>query len=134
MTDYILIGLEKRRTKLLNEMGVAEAKVGLLRSDIEHIDGAIRVYSATRVRVPRAKRVEVSRAALDVLRQASAPLTLRELARAVMALTGQDSHDQKKVTARMDRLRTALHRQRKNGVVRQIQGPGAFMLWEIEKD
>jgi hypothetical protein len=131
MTTSILTDLKRRRESLQGKMSAAEAIVNGLREDIEHIDGVICAYGERPVPAARTKRVEASRAALGILRVAAEPMTLRALALAVIAATGGNGEDGRAVAVRMDKLRTVLNRQAKNGVVRKVAGPGQFVLWEV---
>jgi len=135
MDSAVLTALNKRQADLLKEAKAADAVTRKLRADIDHIDGAIRTYDpAYRARKPqltRAKRTDLSRSALDTLRRATGPMTLRDLTLATMARTGLDKRDGKEVYARMNRLRTILNRQQENAVVRQTLGAGLAALWEV---
>lgn len=137
MTDIILTGLVKRRADLLKEAKCVEAGLRRLLTDIEHVDGAIRTYDPAyrprKVVLRRAKRVDLVRTALDVLRQAKAPMTVREVTMAVMSRTGRDAADKKLIGKMIERVRVALLRQGKAGVVRSEQGPGQFVLWEVAR-
>lgn len=137
MDDMVLTALTQRRAELIVEAKAAEAAKRRLLADIEHIDGAIRTYNAAyrprKVEISRGKRVELARGALGILREATAPMTLRELAAAILARAGHDPRDSKLVASRMNRLRTALNRQRANGAVRSLTGDGQLLLWEVTK-
>jgi hypothetical protein len=82
MADQVSAELVKRRAELANEAKAADATLTRLLADIEHIDGAIRVYDpaylAKKVQFTRAPRADLTKGALDVLRQAAAPMSLRE--------------------------------------------------------
>ena len=71
------------------EAQAADANLRQLLADIEHMDGGTRVCDPVHlpraVALNRAARVEVSRAALDVLRRARSPVTLRDIAYAFIA-------------------------------------------------
>jgi hypothetical protein len=135
MTDLVLAGLSKRRSELLAEAKAADATLRRVLTDIEHIDSAMRLcdpaYRPRKVIVSRAEFVDVSRTALGILRQATAPMTARDITYGVMAKQGGDPTDTKAVRSMIERVRVALLRQRKNGTLRSEQGPGQLVLWEV---
>ena len=133
--EHVVSGLVKRRAELVTEAKAAEVTLERLLADIDHIDGALRVYDPayrpSRVGISRAKRTDLARTGLDVLRQAAAPMSLREVTLAIMARHGKESPDSRAVEAQMNKVRSALLGQMKNGTVRRSQGPGQFVLWEV---
>jgi hypothetical protein len=136
VTD-ILAGLTKRRHELAVEAKAANAKLVSLLGDIEHLDGAIRTYDPAyrprRVIIERATKLDVLRVALATLRKAREPMALRDIAVAVMTAQGGDVKNVKLMNLTIERVRVALMRQRKAGVVRSSQGPGLAVLWEVAK-
>jgi hypothetical protein len=137
MTDSVLTSLLARRTELAKEAKAADAALRQLLANIGHLDAAIAIYDPAKrprkVQFSRAQRTDVSRTALGILRQATAPMTLRDLTLAVMAQQGHDSQDRKLVASRLTRVRNALYRQRSNGAVRSLPGLGQAVLWEVAK-
>lgn len=135
MTDVVLSSLIKRRAEVAAEAKALDATLRRLLNDIEHLDGAIRTYDpayrAPKLRLTRAHRVAMSRTALAILRQAKAPMSVRDIALAVMEAHGKDRTDGKLVKAVTERVRWALIRQRKIGVLRTVQGEGNAGLWEV---
>ena len=135
MTDPVLASLAKRRTELIADAQVADAKLRQLLSDIQHVDGAIRTYDPEyrpqKVRLSRAKHVALSRLALGILRQAPAPMTLRDITLRIMALQDENREDAKLVRYRIEKVRVALLRQRNNGTLRSVEGPRQLVLWEV---
>jgi len=105
-----------------------------LMSNIEHLDGAIRLYDQAykprKVVLRRGQRVGISRTALEVLRDAKAPKGLRELRLAVLTKLGRGTGP-KAVSKVMERVRTALLRQQKAEAVQSTEGPGLAWLWEV---
>jgi hypothetical protein len=65
---------------------------------------------------------------LGVLRQATGPLTVRDIALRVMEKQGKDQKNAKAVRATIN---AALLHQRKNGTLRSAPGPGQLVLWEV---
>jgi hypothetical protein len=135
MADPVLSALVTRRAELVAEAKVTDAKLAQLLTDIEHIDGAMRTFDAKhqsiKVRLERGRHVSLSRTVLGVLRQASGPLAVRDIALQVMEKRGKDQKDAKAVRATIDATRAVLLHQRKNGTLRSEQGPGQLVLWEV---
>ena len=135
MTDYVLDGLAKRRAELIADAKAADATLRRLLDDIAHIDGAIRIYDPTyrprKVRLTRAQYVGTMRTALTILRSATAPMTLRDITLRVIAEQGRDQGDAKLVREMIERVRTALLRQRRNGVVIAEQESGQPQVWRV---
>jgi hypothetical protein len=70
---------------------------------------------------------------LSALRQASEPLTTRDIALQLLVERALDKSDLRLLRLMTKRVGVALRGQRGNGVVRCDQGPGRYMLWEITK-
>jgi len=68
---------------------------------------------------------------LNVLRQASEPLTTRDIAIQLMTERALDTGNLKLVRLMTKRCGVALRGQRDKGVVQSAQGPGQYMIWEI---
>ena len=75
----------------------------------------------------------MSRIILSVLRQASEPLTTRDIALQLLVERALDKSDLRLLRLMTKRVGVALRGQRENGVVRCDQGPGQYMLWEIKR-
>jgi hypothetical protein len=135
MTDFVLTSLGKRRAELIAEAKTADTTLRRLLDDIAHIDGAIRTYDPTyrprKIKLARAQYVGTMRAALTILRGTNAPMTLRDIAVRVIAEQGRDQGDAKLIREMIERVRTALLRQRRNGVVVAEQEPGQVQVWRV---
>lgn len=135
MADPVIASLAKRRIELVTEAQATDVKLGQLLNDIVHVDGAIRTYDPSyrppKVRLNRAKRVDLSRLTLNILRLAPAPMTLRDITLRIMALQDENREDTKLVRYRVEKVRASLLRQRKNGTLRSTEGPGQLVLWEV---
>ena len=143
MTDYVLTGLVKRRAELSGEGDALRAKLARIATDLGHLDAVIRQFDpeydmgSIRPKRPQsldaAKRGERSRAVLDVLREASEPITAAEMVRRVLVDQGQDPNDHALVRQVAKRFETALARQERGGVVRARREPGRVVLWEVAR-
>lgn len=143
MTDYVLTGLVKRRVELSGEGDALRAKLARIATDLGHLDAVIRQFDpeydmgSIRPKRPQsldaAKRGERSRAVLDVLREASEPISAAEMVRRVLADQGQDPADGSLVRQVAKRFEMALARQERRGVVRARREPGQMVLWEVAR-
>lgn len=141
MTDYVLAGLAKRRAELAGEADKMHARLAQIGTDLGHLDAVIRQfdpdYDLGSIRPKRlhgpdvAGRGEMSRFVLKVLREVTEPVTTHEVARRLMTERGQDMGDRRLVAQTVKRVGMALSRQKANGAVRAIQGPGPVTLWEV---
>ena len=78
-------------------------------------------------------RGDVLRTIFEVLRSANSPLTLREMTERVMRMLRFDADNPRIVLVMMERVRTALLRQEKAGVVRADR-TGDATEWKLERD
>jgi hypothetical protein len=88
---FVISGLRKKRAELSGELIAAEKRVLQLRTDLDCIDGAIRLFDPAaeprKIRPVRTRSVfgpiprgQCSRAILDMLRRADQPMTARDIA------------------------------------------------------
>ena len=70
---------------------------------------------------------------LSVLRCAVEPLTTRDIAYQLLVERALDKHDQKLAHLMTKRVGVALRGQRDNGIVRSLEGPGQYNLWELAR-
>jgi hypothetical protein len=141
MADYVVAGLVKRRAELAGEAMAIEARLAQIAKDIAHLDAVIRQFdpdfNLAAIRPKRARatdtagRGETCRFVLDVLREVVVPMTTADIAARLMAERGMEGQDRQARRRVMGRVGVALRRQRENGVVRSMSGPGQFVLWEI---
>ena len=139
--SYVIAGLVKRRAELAGEAEALKARIARVATDLGHLDATIRLFdpdfdlAAIRPKRVRtgdvANRGEMSRAVLDALRGAAAPMATATVVAAVMAGRGMDAQDHKAVGLMMGRVGMALRRQERNGAVRGAREPGKPVLWEL---
>ena len=118
-------------------------RIAGLVQDLEAIDRSLHVFAphietqsiAPRFRPPEnwSKRGEMTRLVLGILRLAKEPLTTRDVAAQLIAERGMDPDEPKLLRLMAKRVGVALRRQREGGVVKATQGPGQYMLWELDK-
>jgi hypothetical protein len=75
----------------------------------------------------------MARIILSTLRQASEPLTSRDIALQLLVERALDKSDLRLLRLMTKRVGVALRIQRDNGAVRCDQGPGQYMLREIKR-
>jgi len=80
-----------------------------------------------------ANRGQMSRVVLSILRQASEPLTSRDIALEMLITRALDQSDTRLLKLMTRRVGMALRTQRDNGAVRSEQGPGQFVLWVVAR-
>ncbi len=144
MTDYVLHGLVKRRAELAGEIERTHQHLRKIVADIEALDATILQFDPTyqieaikprAFRPPKdwAKRGEMTRIALSILRQASEPLTTRDIALQLLIERALDSSDVRLLRLMTKRVGLALRYQRDKRVVKSEQGPGQYQVWEITR-
>ncbi len=144
MNAFVLSGLVKRRAQLAGDIEKAHECLRKMVLDLENLDATIlqfdpdfRVESVRpkAFRPPKdwANRGEMTRVVLSILRQASEPLTARDIAYQLLTERALNREDQKLLRVMRSRVACALRIQREKGVVRSDQGPGQYMLWEIAR-
>jgi hypothetical protein len=113
--------------------------------DLDHIDGAIRLfdpdYDIASIRdkpvhpAQIARRGDSIRLILDLLREATEPLTTKQIALQVMAHRGLNTVDDALVMTMTRRVGASLRTYKTNGAVRSIKDGryGKYDLWEIAR-
>lgn len=142
--DYVINGLVKRRADLAGEIERTHERLRVLVADLDNLDATILQFKpdyivesikAKAFRPPAdwAKRGDMTRIVLSLLRQAAEPLTTRDIALQMLIERALDKNDQKLLHLMTKRVGVALRRQREYGAVSCQQGPGQYMLWEISR-
>jgi hypothetical protein len=135
MDAVVVAGPLERREALVAPVKEAEASLRDPISNVEHLDVAITMFKpdhrpvAPQVRY--AGHGQVTRMVLTILRKSSEPMTLRALSLKAMESLGLATGNKRKVRKMGEQLRTALMRQRENGVVVCEPGKGAALLWQV---
>lgn len=140
--EHTISGLLKKRADLFNEAERIRDRMAEIKNDIGALDRVLGTLGYTGdldAEMPRQKREvlfgrgELTRAILDELRAATAPVGSREIAQGIVALSGQDALDRKMISDLTKRVSKALRALRIEGAVRRKVGPGQYMLWEIAR-
>lgn len=141
MADYVILGLVRRRAELTGESDDLRARIAQIGTDLGHLDAVIRQFdpehdvAGIRSKRPRspdaARRGEMSRAVLSVLREASEPLSTVEVAERLGKAQGVDIADKRVMRLLTKRVGMTLSHQRAKGTVRSLTGAGTMGLWEV---
>jgi hypothetical protein len=144
VTDYVLTGLVKRRAELAGEIEATHERLRKMIEDLEKLDSVILQFDPTHqveairpkaFRPPPdwARRGEMTKAVLSILRQAAEPMTSRDIALEMLVTRALDKDDQKLLALMTKRVGVALRMQRLNGIVRSEHGTGQYMVWEVAR-
>ena len=141
MTDYVLLGLTKRRAELTGEADTLKAGLAQIGTDLGHLDAVIRQFdpdydlASIRPKRPRGPDVarpgEMSRFVLGVLREAAEPMPTPDIAARFMAQRGMDGQDRKLAERITKRIVSTLRHQAQKGTVRSQPGLGRVLLWQV---
>jgi hypothetical protein len=145
MNEFVLNGLVKRRAQLAGDIENTHEVLRKMVLDLESLDATIvqfdpdfkvETIKPKAFRPPKdwSNRGQMSRIILSVLRQASEPLTTRDIALQLLIERALDKSDLRLLRLMTKRVGVALRGQRGNGIVRCDQGPGQYMLWEIARN
>jgi hypothetical protein len=144
MSELVVAGLVKRRAQLAGDIENAHNAIRQMVLDLESLDATILQFDPDyRVEAIKPKgfrppsdwsnRGGMSRIILSVLRQAAEPLTTRDIALQLLVERALDKSDQRLLRLMTKRVGVSLRGQRENGLVRCDQGPGQYMLWEVNR-
>lgn len=142
MSELVVSGLVKRRAALAGEIEATHETLRKMVADLENLDATITQFDPNfKVETIKPKgfrppsdwsnRGQMSRIILSVLRQASEPLTSRDIALQLLIERALDKSDQRLLRLMTKRVGVALRIQRDNGAAKCDQGPGQYMLWSL---
>lgn len=132
-----VLGLLDKRAQLAGKLKYLRAEERKVICDLDHIDAAIRLFNAKPnesriVRYPtkhRAKKGEVVRMVVRLLKNASAPLTSLDLVLVQIEERGLKADDETIVLMRK-RVGACLNKLKHDGVVRVVPQAGLYQGWE----
>ncbi len=140
-SNPVLSGLIRKRQEIAAELDLAQSRVRQLILDIDAVDSTIRLFqpdidlSVVKVRpVPRrheAHRGDTSRLILSLLREASEPLSHREITQRVMAARGLNLADRPLCQTMRDRVGASLRGMRQRGRVTGGEGKEPGVRWGL---
>lgn len=137
--EHTISGLLKKRADLFNEAERIRDRLAEIKNDIGALDRVLGTLGYTGdldTEMPRQKRDvifgrgELTRALLAELRHAEEPMSSRDLARAVVALRGEDARDRKYLADLTRRVGKALRSLREDGTVRSSIDANGNVFWE----
>jgi len=138
--EHTVSGLLGKRADLFGEAERIRDRLAEIKNDVLAIDRVLGTLGYTGdldAEMPRQKRQvifgrgELTRAILDELRGADGPMTSREIAQGIVAVSGQDARDRKFITEHTRRVSKALRGLRDENVVRSsVDGKGNVM-WTL---
>jgi hypothetical protein len=140
--EHAISGLLTKRADLLSEAVSLRDRIAAIKNDVDAIDrvlGSLGYTGDLDAQMPRQKRHvvfgrgELTRAILDELRGATGPLTSREIAQAVVALSGQDARDRKHVSDLTRRVGKALRALRDENNVRSGLDAKGNVMWSLRQ-
>jgi len=140
----VLHALTKKRAQIAGQIEHNQLNLRHLIAELDHIDGAIRVFDPTiDIGLIRSKPVpprhaafkgEVSRVVFESLRNASGPLTSREIAQILMRERGLNPDDRELSVIMVKRVCACLRVQKLKGLVHPAPIVGNLQGWVINND
>jgi len=137
--EHTISGLLQKRADLLGEAEGIRDRLAEIKNDVGAIDrvlGSLGYEGDLDVQMPRQKREvifgrgELTRAILDELRGADGPMTSREIAKAIVALSG-DARDRNYVSDLTKRVGKALRALREANTVRSGTDSKGNVMWTV---
>ena len=136
---HVISALREKRAELSGELIAAENRIVQLRADIDSLDRTIRIFDPTsephtirpilrRKKPTLIPRGQCSRAILDMLRQAVAPMTAREIAAQLAARYQMEASNIDAMKALVAKVRNTLARQK--ALVSEQRGDAK--AWRVE--
>jgi hypothetical protein len=142
MSEFAISALARKRAELAGEIQAAEVRLRELRASLAHVDATIRLFDpaypiaqiAPKKPQPERpvlfERGELGRTILDILRTATEPRTVAQIAGEVMGRLGmaEDRGAREFLESRVDR---GIRRQKDQGLVAKVAyGPRA-VAWQL---
>lgn len=133
-------GLIDKRRELTTRLKATEATARALTADIDALDAVLRIFApdiegrglkAKRLPTPfTAKKGEMQRLALAMLRETDRPMTSIALAERFCAKRGLKADDLT-LTSLRNRASIAIGRMKARGIVREVPLPGGYKGWRL---
>lgn len=137
--EHTISGLLTKRADLFNEAERIRDRLAEIKNDIGALDrvlGTLGYTGELDAEMPRQKRHvlfgrgELTKAILDVLRDAEKPMATREIARVILAVNEQDPRDRRLLTEHTRRVSKALRILKENNCVRRLNEARKGVVWE----
>ncbi|WP_027173086.1 hypothetical protein [Methylobacterium sp. 10] len=140
--EHTISGLLTKRADLYNEATRLRDRMAGIKNDTAAIDRVLSTLGYEGdldAAMPRQKREvlfgrgELTRGILDTLRDATVPMTSREVAQSVLSLTGHDARDRGLMTAHTRRVSKALRLLKEGGTIAQSNDVRGNVLWRVRR-
>lgn len=137
----VLHALTRKRAQIAGQIEHNQLSLRRLVAELDHVDATIRIFNpAVDVGAIRSKPVpprhaafkgEVTRVVLDALREATEPVTSRDIALTLMNQRGLDPGDAALAVLMVKRVCACLRVQKRKGLIRNVASVGNLQGWEV---
>ncbi|RNJ49887.1 hypothetical protein [Methylocystis hirsuta] len=137
--EHAISGLLEKRVQLFHEAERIRDRLAEIKNDIGAVDRVLCTLGYEGdldAAMPRQKRHvlfgrgELTRAILDVLRDATEPMATRDIARAILAVNEQDPRDRRLLTEHTRRVSKALRILKEQDAVSSIFDSARNLRWQ----
>ena len=139
---HVVTALRAKRAELAGDIEIATCRLQDLRAALRSLDETLCLFDPAAVpdaiepkvwrpKADWAKRGEMSRLCLDIVRRASGPVCNRDIAIAFMTARGMDTDDARLVRLIAKRVGCCMRGQRDAGLVTGEDGPGQTVVWRL---
>lgn len=137
--EHTISGLLAKRADLFNEAERIRDRLAEIKNDIGALDRTLGVLGYTGdldAAMPRQKREvifgrgELSKAIYGELREATDPLSSRDIAREIVTMRGEDARDRKYLADLTKRVSKALRQMKAEGAVKTVTDAKGNLSWE----
>lgn len=138
---HVITALVKRRSELSGDIENTHERLKNMIRDLESLDKTLLMFDpdykietirpkAFRPPDDWARRGQMTRLILGILRQAAEPLSSRDIGLQLMLERALDTTDEKLIRLMGKRCAVALRGMRDRGIAKSHEGPGMLVLWE----
>ena len=139
---HVITALVKRRSELSGEIENTHERLKKMILDLEHLDRTLLMFDpdykietikprAFRPPDDWAKRGQMTRLIMGILRQAAEPMSARDIAVQLMLERALDTADERLVRLMAKRCGVALRGMRDRSIAASHDGPGQLVLWRV---
>jgi hypothetical protein len=141
--EHTISGLLQKRVELFHEAQRIRDRLAAIKNDIGALDRTLTTLGYEGdldAMMPRQKRDvlfgrgELSRAIIEELRDAPAPMISRQIAQAIVAVSGQDARDRRLVAELTKRVGQACRSLAVDGRLQRKQDSKSNVLWTLRQN